>query len=56
MRYTTIIKRFRTEQAKLAVRRDKMRELLGELEDQQNDIDEAYDDLEHAIEALSRLV
>jgi len=51
-----MIKKLERAKATLAKDRDALRDLFDELETLKEDCEEAYDSLENAIDALSRLV
>jgi hypothetical protein len=51
----TTIKTLERERAKIAASRDRLRDIEGDIQGLRQDCDEAVDDLERAIDALSRL-
>ena len=51
-----IIKRLEKEKAKIAKNRDALRELLSDAADIEESCNEALDDIERAIDALSKYV
>lgn len=56
MTIKAIIQRLKTRQRKLAIERDKLRDLISEAKDLLETEEQAYQDLECAVESLSQLV
>jgi ABC-type transporter Mla subunit MlaD len=54
MRYDKIIKQLSKRQAEIASVRDKLRENIADAESLADDCDEAIDNIERAVDALSR--
>ena len=51
----TLLTRLKASRKRIATERDKLRRVISEFEDLDDDTTEALDDLDRAIEALSRL-
>lgn len=51
----SLVRRLKQAQARVANERDKLRELESDVAQIAQDCDEAHDDLERAIDALSRM-
>ena len=54
--YKRAIKALKSEQIKIAASRDRLREVVYELDQQADDADTALEDINQAIEKLSELV
>jgi predicted nucleic acid-binding Zn-ribbon protein len=53
-RLAKVIRNIRTEKARIARSRDKLRDFLSEVEEICDDADDAVDDIERALDTLSK--